>query len=115
MTGIEKGLAVAAVGALLTIVTATIRLTRPAQQELPAEEPAMAICVQPRQGMWDCRLPDGARCVTFGLAIACDFSAESHIPPLPPCDISTLGLRAGPVQCIFDPHLGHRWAWKPLP
>lgn len=110
IAGVVFGIGVVAVVALL-------RCSQPAQQELPAEEPAQMVCVDIGERMMDCRLPDGARCVVRkSTGLSCDFSqAQSHLPPLPPCDISTLGLRAGPVQCIFDPHLGHRWAWKPLP
>ena len=119
MTGLEKGLICAIGGVALTLVASAVRLSQPAQQERPVEEPTVttAACSELAKGWLDCRLQDGTRCVIeqFGESIACDFSANSRLPPLPPCDISTLGLRAGPVQCIFDPHLGHRWKWAPLP
>ena len=112
----DIGLPLALIG--LSIVAAAIRLSRPAQQELPAEEPVQVVCQKLGDRWLDCRLPDGTRCITEqsgGKSMACDLSANSRLPPLPPCEPSTLGLRAGPVQCIFDPRLGNRWAWRPLP
>ena len=102
---------------LFSGVAALLRCSQPAQQELPAEEPARMVCEKLGDWWLDCRLPDGTRCIVErgGKSMACDFSANSRLPPLPPCEPSTLGLRAGPVQCIFDPHLGNRWAWRPLP